>query len=358
MPPPGRKDLPPSIIRAGPGFAYQQQSLGVCGPSRPTIEEAVSDQIYVLGDQAGRKAKDIRADKDKLSALQERSAQIMKEGELQRAMQHRCGAYLVSLKSANRLVGTAFRYTYEDALEARAALIAKRDGSEVEVPFDAAGDGSVSAILGQPFDKDIYYPVFLGSCGCSTSNSALPAGRSGEQRMLIRHDHKWLEAQDCCVEHQNSRGGIDRCDFYKETTPTSVKVRVEPVLLAAESVASSLDLPIAIYLQKKVHLWLFRRGEGDRDELWNLLSKYPVVIGPHFSRINRQNVDELWPTFKKLGFVRDELQEIAEHRSTLQKANAFGSNEQSELSVALQGSAGFRQRPENINKRRRHHQES
>ena len=315
------------------------------GPQRQTVEEALADKEYILGEyilcprRLGRHPSDLEKAKQRAQEI----CKHFRENEL--GIQERLGAYYVT-HTVGSITKTAVRFTRDDAVAARQQMI-----DNEEVPWRPPELSLFQFIHRAALHDRLHFPLFVAACGPRETGSPELTGRTEDMRQLLPMSHSWLNCQDCCVEHLDENGSFQRCPWKKTTTIQSVRSRIVDALAAVHA-KNMQGLPVLIYLQSKVFWWLFRHAVQDTGPLWQLLcSTGSVIIGPHFSRLGHMHVQELCNL--QIGFCNATAKKFVQCRSKRQQENMFGSPAQTELSRERMGSAGFRQCPENIFKRAR-----
>ena len=321
-------------------FEYGKGKTLLIGPQRVSIAEAEADKVAIMRGYAEKPrkfAKDAQAFAAAKAECEQRCATFQCT---ERGIQRRLGGYLVTRKEDGRHKGSAMRFTFDDAVKAREELLAGRD---VEWLLD-----DVNLVQGS-LKEGGHTPVFISFCGPRGEAGASEdlEGRAAKQKRALPSDATWVELQDCGEDHLDERGSFQRCPLRPETTTDTVKTRLGAALASAR-LRTTRNL--AVYMQTKVYHWLFRQSAAKSDEIWKLFEGDPILIGPHFSRLFRAHLKHplLTRFFDSVGLTPETQREIVETRSKRQLSNAFGSDDQSEDSKRLMGSAGFRQHPENI----------
>ena len=328
-------------------FEFGKGPTLLLGPQRKTVGEAEADKKAILGSYAecprrlGRHLADFEAARRKAEELRTK----FRTEEI--GIQERLGMFYINC-TAQGSTKHAFRFTREDAIQARSLLL---DG--IEVPWTPAESPRFHFLL-QSHKQGVHFPVFVMMCGPPALEAEFAElfGRTALQRKLLSFPHVWVDCQTCSPAHLDARGAFQRCPWEEGTTVESVTEHVKAALDAARA-KNRKELPLLVYLQAKVHVWLFRHAAGDTASLWRLFEEVgaAVVRAPHFSRLERGDVQALCDLH--IGFDQHSALRVVTCRSKRQAENQFGAATQTELSRRLMGSAGFREHPENIHKRAR-----
>jgi hypothetical protein len=321
-------------------FEFGKKDTLLIGPQRITIQETINDKNAILGAYATNPRKFARDMQAFAEGKAECARRLREFQSTSRGIQSRLGGFLVTRKENGKQTGSAMRFTFESAVDARKDLLAGKT-----IPWKLAETQIIQGSL----EAAKYISLFIGFCGPLGDDDDELQGRAGSQRLELPPHTTWVNLQDCGHDHLDGNGSFQRCPLRPTTTPDSVLARIQEALHTVAS--KNVDgLPLIVYQQSKVYLWLFRLNRASSAKIWVLFRAATIVYGPHFSRLYVKHIANpiMSTVFQKMGIPSNTLEQITKMRSKRQLDNAFGSENQSESSKRLMGSCGFRQCPQNI----------
>ena len=261
-------------------FEFSANDTLLLGPQRVTMQEALVDKNAIMGAHA-ENPREFAGDAEAFAKGKAECTRISLEWQSDtRGIQSRLGGFLVTRNTDGKKTVSAMRFTFASAVEAREDLLRGKD-----IPWKL----DEIRLLQGALDAPQYSSLFVGFCGLPDDNTDCELqGRAGVRKLELPSHTTWINMQDCGHDHLDGNRSFQRCPLRPTTTLDTCLERVKGALRTVASKNTDC-LPLLVYLQCRVYMWLFRLSRTNSGKIWDMFHAATIVLGPNLSRLHARH---------------------------------------------------------------------